>query len=263
MNTTNFGALSPQSLSVATILVVDDDPETRVLLNSVLGDHLGYMLVFAKDGEAAIEVFRRTDPDLVITDLSMPRLDGFRLIGHLKEAYPAASIIALSGGSKRLLKRAETLGAEVALAKPIHPDDLVAAVEQALAGPVPAPQAPSRLCRSPGKLWLPQLFESEMEADGQVAGRWHSAKEAASITFDQALSILEESGAKAEYLHYCITARVDPASATIDSAMVSTIARWMAPFLAVGALTRPKLKKAIASARTEMENARIGAATAQ
>ena len=212
-------------------------------------------MVFAKDGEAGIDVFRRTHPELVITDLVMPRLDGIRLIDHLKEVYPTSTIIAMSGKAQDLLKRAEALGAEVALTKPLQRDELVAAVERALAGPVPAPQAPSEWYPQASNPWLPQVVESEMEADRQDAGRWHSLEEAANLTFDQARSLLEELGAKAEYLHYCITAQVDPASATIDSTMVSTIARWMAPFRAVGALTRPKLKKAIESARTEIKQA--------
>ena len=81
---TEFLAPAQQSLSVATILVVDDDQETRILLSSVLGDGLGHTLVFAKDGEAGIRIFRRTDPDLVITDLVMPRLHGVLMIEHLK-----------------------------------------------------------------------------------------------------------------------------------------------------------------------------------
>ena len=120
LNMTEFLAPAQQSLSVATILVVDDDPETRVLLNSVLGDELGHTLVFAKDGEAGIDVFRRTHPELVITDLVMPRLDGIRLIDHLKEVYPTSTIIAMSGKAQDLLKRAEALGAEVALTKPLQ-----------------------------------------------------------------------------------------------------------------------------------------------
>ena len=109
--------------------------------------------------------------------------------------------------------------------------------------------------------------ESAVKADRQETGRWHSTEEAArepaNLTFDQARNLVEKFGVKAEYLHYCTTARVDPAGATIDSAMVRTIARWIAPFLAAGALTRPKLKKAIKSVRTEIQKARERAATAK
>ena len=118
--------------------------------------------------------------------------------------------------------------------------------------------------------------ESAVEAGRQDAGSWHSieeaAKEPANLTFDQARNLVQEFGdpeyverteVKAEYLHYCETARVDPAGATIDSAMVCTIARWIAPFHAVGAVTRPKLRKAIASTRTEIEKVRKRSATAK
>ena len=118
---------------MATILVVDDDANTRVFLSTVLGYQLGHELVFAKDGQAGIETYRRTDPDLVITDLVMPGSNGLHLIERLKEAYPTSKIIAVSGKGPEQLERAQAVGAVAALTKPIQRDELVAAVGRALA----------------------------------------------------------------------------------------------------------------------------------
>lgn len=73
---------------MATILIVDDETNTRVLLNSILENELGHELFFAPDGAAAIEMYPRIDPDLVITDLVMSRLNGVRLIEHVRRSIP-------------------------------------------------------------------------------------------------------------------------------------------------------------------------------
>lgn len=122
---------------MATILIVDDDPGTRVLMNAILGETMGHELLFAPDGESGIERFRAADPDLIITDLVMPALHGIRLIEHLKEVYPDPKIIAISGKAKEQLERAEEAGALASITKPIQKDELVSAVEQALSGPEP------------------------------------------------------------------------------------------------------------------------------
>ncbi len=116
---------------MAKILVVDDDAETRVLLNALLGA-LGHDIVFAPDGESAIGRFERTDPDLVITDLVMPNLHGVELIEHLRAVYPGSRIIAISGLAPDQLQDAREAGAVAALPKPIDGDALLEAVDRAL-----------------------------------------------------------------------------------------------------------------------------------
>ena len=120
-----------------TILVVDDDPQPRVLMNSLLADDLGHELVFAPDGEAGIARYEQTHPDWVITDLVMPRLSGILMIEHLKTIHPTAKMIAVSGRGSERLTRAKAAGALATLAKPIQRDELVSALKEALAGPEP------------------------------------------------------------------------------------------------------------------------------
>ena len=122
---------------MATILIVDDETNTRVLLNSILENELGHELFFSPDGAAAIEMYPLIYPDLVITDLVMPRLNGVRLIEHLKAVYPDSKIMAMSGRAPEQLERAEAAGAMATLTMPIQRNELLAAVERALADPGP------------------------------------------------------------------------------------------------------------------------------
>ena len=80
------------------LLVVDDEPATRHALSRLL-EKLGYDVTLAEDGRAALESAERDPPDLVLTDLRMPVLDGFELLGRLKAADATRDIpvIVVSG----------------------------------------------------------------------------------------------------------------------------------------------------------------------
>ena len=78
-----------------TILVVDDEPVIRDLVSVLLEDE-GYTVHTAPDGLAAVEAVARESPDLVLTDLYMPRLDGLGLIARLRRERPRLPIVVLS-----------------------------------------------------------------------------------------------------------------------------------------------------------------------
>jgi CheY-like chemotaxis protein len=82
---------------VQSILVVDDDPAIRDALALLLEEE-GYVVLAAPDGLAALEVVTRHSPDLVITDLYMPELDGVGLIARLRSERPDLPIIVVSAG---------------------------------------------------------------------------------------------------------------------------------------------------------------------
>ena len=117
---------------MATILVVDDESQARTQLGSFLGE-LGHDILYALDGDDAINVYAQVRPDLVITDLVMPGLNGLLLIDHLTTFYPGSRIIAMSGREPEELEKALALGAAAALRKPIQRALLVACVGRALA----------------------------------------------------------------------------------------------------------------------------------
>jgi DNA-binding response OmpR family regulator len=111
---------------VHTILVVDDEPAICDGLALLLED-AGYAVRSAPDGVAALEAFAEDAPDLVITDLYMPRLDGSGLIARLRIERPELPIIVLSAGI-----RASPPDKVPFVAKPFDAERLLATVARLL-----------------------------------------------------------------------------------------------------------------------------------
>jgi CheY-like chemotaxis protein len=82
------------------VLVADDKATGRELVRTVL-ENTGYQVFEASDGEQAVEQAREIHPDLIILDIHMPRLDGFRVIEILRreEVFSATPIIALTASA--------------------------------------------------------------------------------------------------------------------------------------------------------------------
>ena|SRR5690242_1108625 len=78
------------------ILLVDDEPGIRLTLGAVLSLK-GYEVETAVDGMDAIERFTARRPDLVISDLRMPRMDGFELLRKIRELSTKIGLIAITG----------------------------------------------------------------------------------------------------------------------------------------------------------------------
>ncbi len=98
--------------STQRILVVDDDPGIRRTLDLMLSKQ-GFEVIQASDGVEAVRLWRDRGGDLVITDLHMPRKDGFETIVELLSHSPHIRIIAMSGGGQT--KRLDLLGNMVLL----------------------------------------------------------------------------------------------------------------------------------------------------
>lgn len=118
---------------MAIILIVDDEEIDRVLETAILGT-AGHELLYAADGQAAHEVLRDKDVDLVITDLAMPESSGLRLIRELRGDGFDVPIIAVSGWAADQLDLAESYGADFTLFKPVDGHELLRVVEEALTG---------------------------------------------------------------------------------------------------------------------------------
>lgn len=122
---------------MALIMVVDDDADTRTLLDRVLVVDEGHEVRYAEDGDSAVLRLDSLKPDVVITDIEMPRLNGVQLIRHLKRIQSGASVIAISGKGVDGLRRALDAGAMTALSKPLHRQEVLDALAQALGAPDP------------------------------------------------------------------------------------------------------------------------------
>jgi CheY-like chemotaxis protein len=116
-------AFWPQS-----ILLVEDNQAIRRLAGRVLREK-GHTVSVASSGREAITILRSTTPDIVITDLVMPEMEGLELIRILLKAKPGLKVIAISGAFDGLfLKVAQLFGVEATLNKPFSPDQLLEVV---------------------------------------------------------------------------------------------------------------------------------------
>ena len=113
------------------ILVADDEASIRRILETRL-KMVGYDVVTAEDGEEAVEVFNKTNPDLVVLDVMMPKMDGWETCREIRQ-YSKVPIIMLTarGGENDELRGFE-LGVDEYIAKPFSPKILVARVEALL-----------------------------------------------------------------------------------------------------------------------------------
>ncbi|MGA2889034.1 MAG: response regulator [Terracidiphilus sp.] len=80
----------------AKLLIVDDEPAIRESLTRVLTE-VGYSVRSAEDGFAALHEIRNEPPDLLLSDLNMPRMTGFELLSVVRLRFPAIRVIAMSG----------------------------------------------------------------------------------------------------------------------------------------------------------------------
>jgi len=134
------------------ILVIDDDPMVRQVLARVLKGP-GYGVQCAGEGRQGLEAFRKRRPDLVISDIVMPEMEGIQTIMELRILSRDCPIIAISGGGRfgkaDFLDVAKQLGATATLSKPFEPDELLRTVASCLAGKVAHPAAPPAPTKSP------------------------------------------------------------------------------------------------------------------
>ena len=117
----------------AKILVVDDEAPARSGLSKLL-EQEGYRVVQASDGQQALEVLAEEAPELIITDLQMPNMDGMELLGRLRErGIEIPAIVATASGEVSSAIAAMRAGAEDYLTKPIDFDAMLLTVERTLA----------------------------------------------------------------------------------------------------------------------------------
>jgi DNA-binding response OmpR family regulator len=110
------------------VLVVDDERLIAGTVATILSAN-GFEAAEAYSGEEALEIARELEPDIVLTDVLMPRMSGVELGMRLREELPEARILLFSGqaATSELMRMARARGYDFELfPKPIHPDDLIA-----------------------------------------------------------------------------------------------------------------------------------------
>src|SRR5262249_44768735 len=113
------------------VLIVDDEARILRLVRSNLEPH-GYKVLTAMDGESALTAAEMNDPDLIILDLMLPRLDGFEVCRRLREFSTVPIIILTAKGEEVDKVRGLELGADDYLTKPFGVPELIARIKAVL-----------------------------------------------------------------------------------------------------------------------------------
>ena len=118
---------------MATILIIDDEEPIRALLRTVL-EAAGHAVMEAPNGRIGLMLYRHRPPDLVITDILMPELNGLDMLLELTREFIHAKVIAISGagGEQHDLDVAKLLGARRTFQKPFSMPQLLDAVRYEL-----------------------------------------------------------------------------------------------------------------------------------
>ncbi|MCW5210906.1 response regulator, partial [Desulfobulbus sp. N3] len=117
-------------LMTMKILIVDDSLFTRTIHRQTV-ENEGYLVVEAGGGQEAVEIFKKEKPDLVVTDLLMPDMDGMDLIREILTTDPTAKMVVCSADRKiEHIREAGKIGALGFLSKPIAAEDLNRLIEK-------------------------------------------------------------------------------------------------------------------------------------
>jgi len=120
---------------MANILVIDDDATIQLVFSQFLTS-LGHGIMQAENGKKGMSMIQETRPDLVITDIMMPEMDGLEILMQLRSTHDSVPVIAISGGMRSLpvnfLQQAKLFGARYVFEKPVPLDVLRNAVTELL-----------------------------------------------------------------------------------------------------------------------------------
>ena len=127
------------------ILVVDDEPQITRVLRTTLNAH-GYEIRVANDGETALEIAKDFTPDLIITDLMMPNMDGIELCRQIRKMSQVPILVLSVRGEERNKIQALDSGADDYITKPFSTGELLARVRAALRrAPSAAPEPKTKI----------------------------------------------------------------------------------------------------------------------
>lgn len=155
---------------MATILIVDPNPDDRRPYITLLGN-FGYRLLEAHDGIQALELARAELPDLIITDILMPNMDGFTLVRRLRAEPLLMGMPVIFQTAHydvtEIHKLARASGIQYILRKPAEPQEILRAVNESIKQPVTHPRLPQtgQLQREHLQLLADKLYQKVSELE--------------------------------------------------------------------------------------------------
>ena len=120
-----------------TVLLVEDNEDNLIVYRTIL-DHVGYRVIEARDGEEGVARARADHPDLILMDVSLPKMDGWEATRRIKadagtRAIPIIAVTAHALDDDR--EKATQVGCDGYLAKPVAPRRVVEEVEKFIGKP--------------------------------------------------------------------------------------------------------------------------------
>jgi len=115
-----------------TVVVADDEESARISLGQILRED-GYQVSLAADGEEALRLVAAEQPDVLLTDLKMPGMDGQELLSRVRQGYPEVAVVIMTAhGTIRSAVEALRQGAEDYLTKPVDVEEVEYLLDQVL-----------------------------------------------------------------------------------------------------------------------------------
>ena len=118
-------------MNAARVLVIDDDADIRGLVTELLG-RAGHEVEGAADGRLGLRAFHKSQPDLVVLDVSMPELDGWQTLERIRDLSDVPVLMLTARGDELERVRGLKAGADDYVVKPFGRQELVARVEALL-----------------------------------------------------------------------------------------------------------------------------------
>lgn len=116
------------------VFVVEDNKAYRILIGRIL-QKKGYMVLMFEDGRKALDMLRYVKPNLILSDIQMPEMNGFEFHEEVNEYFPQKTIPFIYLSSTNLdedILKATKLGAIGMLKKPVQPEELTTSIETVL-----------------------------------------------------------------------------------------------------------------------------------
>ena len=120
-------------MSKITLLYAEDEIQTRQTYIDYLQDRYDFNYIEANDGEEALALFKQHKPEIIITDINMPKMDGLTFVEHIRKSSPHTKIIILSADDDReKLMKAFDLDVVNYLLKPVTSEKLCSTLDRAV-----------------------------------------------------------------------------------------------------------------------------------